>query len=408
MSHEGSDTPNYSILASRFTSSGQWDRALETAREWLAQDPQNTNAHMTAGRALLNLKRHDEAASHLTQVLAGEPENDIAHRFMSIIHFKQKRFQAADEAIHRAISLEPNDAYHWYHLAYMFQQQGDFASAKKYAERAREISPRDADIINLLALCEPRDPATAARRFEKYQEALELDPENPEVHNNVGAYLLNTSKDYQAAEESFRRALFFNPSLKMARTNLFLTLKHRDRVYQVLCAPKDFIWKIFGFMREKRRQSLLLYLLLLPVWILAFRFILAGFVLWLLFVWPLVKVYEYLTIGDIRAQAGEIGAKRGGLFNYRRWPLKLRLSIFALSLVSFWGGVAFLLTTRTTFFSASDNVQALFGFAIFLGLLLLIAYWVRVKFKRTHAKFLARKRARRLGNLLDSARQEDE
>ena len=55
------NTPNYAILLSRFSSSGQWDRVLDTAREWLSLNPENIPAHLAAGQALNNLDRHAEA-----------------------------------------------------------------------------------------------------------------------------------------------------------------------------------------------------------------------------------------------------------------------------------------------------------------------------------------------------------
>ncbi len=61
------------MLILRFSGSGQWDRMLETAREWLAGDPESVRAHMAAGQALLNLKRYAEAESHLRRGLASEP-----------------------------------------------------------------------------------------------------------------------------------------------------------------------------------------------------------------------------------------------------------------------------------------------------------------------------------------------
>jgi hypothetical protein len=45
-------------------------------------------------------------------------------------------------------------------------------------------------------------------------------------------------------------------------------------------------------------------LLLIPIWLLVLRFVLVGLLLWFMWVWPLTKVYEYLTIGDIQARAG--------------------------------------------------------------------------------------------------------
>lgn len=399
---EGAGTPNYALLVSRFKGSRQWDRVLDTARQWLATDPENSRAHLAAGQSLLNLGQPVEAENHLGKVLQAEPQNSLAHRFISIAYFRQKRYAAADESIQKAISLNPTDPYHWFHLAEMFYRQGDPKMAKKYAIKARELAPRDSDILNLIALCEPSGDSA---KLEQYEQALELDPENAEVHNNIGAYHLNNGKNYEKAEESFRRALFFKPSLKMARANLLLTLKHRDPIYRVLCAPKDFIFRLFAFMRAKRRQSIFLYVLILPVWILAFRFVLAGLVLWCCFVWPLVKAYEYLTVGDIRANAGEIGARRGGLFNYRHWPLKLRLAIFACLLLAFWGGIAGLMEWKVRFMSPEDRAGLLIilpGVAMVAGLIIFAWLWLRKQIKADRLRHHARKRAKRLGHLLET------
>src|SRR5438045_3451059 len=98
MSTPGDNTTKYMTLLYRFTSSGQWDRALDTAREWLAADPESSRAHIVAGQALVSLDRHAEAEPHVQCALARDPDNDFAHRLMSIIHFRLQRFKAADEA----------------------------------------------------------------------------------------------------------------------------------------------------------------------------------------------------------------------------------------------------------------------------------------------------------------------
>lgn len=395
--------PNYHILLLRFTSSRQWDRVLETAREWLALDPENIQAHLAAGQALINLKRHPEAEPHLVRALAKNPQNGTAHRWMSIVQFNQKKYNAADESIHKALSVNPTDSLNWYHLAWMLYKQGDTESARKYASKSLELEPRNPDTINLLALCTPKNQG-AADVLRQYREALAIDPEKPVVHNNIGVYHLNVDKNYAAAEECFRRALFFDPSLKIARTNLFKTIKHRDMVYRVMCAPKDLIFQCFNVIRQNLRQRklyILLYILTIPVWIFIFRFLLAGLALWFLFVWPMVRVYQYLTIGDIKAQAGEIGARKGGLFGYRRWPLHLRLSLFGVFLVSFWGGIGYLWLHGAPV-QFTQNGQAWFGLIILAGLLILLAYWVRNRWKKGWSRFFVRRRAKRFNHLLES------
>jgi tetratricopeptide (TPR) repeat protein len=403
MSAGESNAPNYRVLISRFSASGQWDRVLDTAREWIATDPENARAHLAAGQALLNLKRYPEADSFLRRALAGEPQNSVAHRFMSIAHFHGRRFKEADEAIQKAISLSPEDHYNWYHLAWMFYRQGDRLSARKYAERARELDPRDADVVNLLALCAPSEGVDSAQKLRQYEDALELDPENAEVHNNIGAYHLNVTRDFAAAEEYFRRALFFDPAMKTARGNLFLAIKHRDRLYQILCLPRDGLLQGFSLMRKARRKGFLVYLLLLPVWVVAFRFLLAGLILWGLLVWPMVKVYEFLTVGDIRAHAGEVGSRRGGFLGYRRWPVRVRLSIFAACLVSFWAALAGVFFYGRSSAEHEDTADLIGGLLIAGAIMFFVFLGLRRMVRESRAKSLTRKRARRMAGILETA-----
>jgi tetratricopeptide (TPR) repeat protein len=403
MTVESNGGQNYQLLTQRFMSSKQWDRSLASSLEWLSKEPENLRAHRVAAQSLINLERMEEAGGHVEKVLAGNPDDDFAQRLMAIVHFKAGRFKAADESIHRAISLNPTDAYHWQQCAHMSYHQGDLATAKKCVAQARELNPRDANILNLAILCEPGDAAAA--KIQQYKAGLELDPENADIHNNLGVVYLDKLKDYAKAEECFRRALFFEPASEMSRKNLFITVKKRDLVYRILCTPKDWLFAVYNFFPRTRKKNLFLYILLIPVWLVAFRFIIGGLILWFALVWPLAKVYEYLTIGDIRARAGELGVRRGGFLGYRQWPVKIRLSIFALVLVSFWGVVVFFCMSDSPL-ASRDLGQAIFGGLVIVGVPIFIGYYLRRKIKNGIKAWTARKRARQMENILSPKREE--
>lgn len=385
-------------------SSGQWDRALAASLEWLAKEPENLRAHRSAAQSLINLDRTDEAGKHLEKVLAGSPADGFAHRLMSMVYFRAGKFQAADESIRRAIALNPSDAYHWHQLAHMSYRQGDLITARKCVARARELNPRDANILNLAILCEPDDRNTTAQKIQQYQEALALDPENANLHNNLGAQYLDRLKDYGKAEECFRRALFIEPSSKLFRKNLFITVKKRDLIYRVLCTPKDWLFEAWNFFARMRKKNILLYILLIPVWLVAFRFIFGGLILWFALVWPLTKVYEYLTIGDIRAQTGELGVRRGGFLNYRQWPVKVRLAIFAFVLVSFWSLLA-LFCMGNSPLADKDLGQAILGIIVFFAVMAFLVYYLTRKVKGGIKAWSARKRAKKMESVFNTKRQ---
>jgi tetratricopeptide (TPR) repeat protein len=329
----GGPSQQFGVLLQRLLGSQQWDRALAAARDWLAQDPENAEAHQGAALALVNMGKNAEAQAHAEKVLALRPGNGFAHRLASIAYARQGKNQDAEKHIQRAIELQPENATHWYQLAHMRYQQGALDAAEKYAKRAQELQPWDADIMNLVAICQRGNPA--AQR-QQYLRALEVDPENSTVHSNLGLYYLNTDRNLAEAEASFRRALQSNPANEAAQRNLFATLRLRDPLYRVLTLPRNLIYKTSWARRDR---TVIMRIGLFILWMAIGRYILIVFAVWLMFVWPLVKVYEYLTLSDIRAKAGVIGARRGGWQGLHRWPLPARLGVFAAMILAFWGGL---------------------------------------------------------------------
>jgi len=418
---EERNVPNSRILTARFMASRQWDRGLEAAREWLSVEPENVEAHRATGEALIMLDREAEAERHIGQVLAARPNDDAAHRWMSYVHSKAMRLKAAEESLQKAISLNPRDPFHWFDLALLCQAQDDLPSAKEFAAKALELDPRNPAFNRLVIACEPINESNVAAKLAQYHKALELDPQNVGIHQAIGECHLSYTGDYQAAEESFRRALFFDPSRKSVRSNLFETLKNRDWIYRALHAPRDFLLKVNLWLPSNARDReasflynliCLLYILTAPCFLYTSIFI--GLALWCLLFWPLVKAYEYLTIGDIHSKAGEVGTKRGGLLGYRRLSLRVRLIVFATFLAAFWGGsTLFLLNRYSSSIKHTWNILCrhpirsgfiAYGCCLFFCL---IAYYF-MKFGQSRSESYARRRAKIFGTLLGPEADEAE
>jgi tetratricopeptide (TPR) repeat protein len=379
----------YGILIRRLTESTQWQRLLETAREWLEQDPESADAHLAAGQALVNLRRYEQAPVHLQRVLTLRPRHAFAHRLASIAAFHRKKPAEAEEHVRQALALQPEDSGHWYHLAWMRYRQGALETAERHARHSLSLNPNDADTINLIAICQGGNPKA---QLAQYLRALELDPENSVVHNNLGTYYLNSVGDKAAAEASFRRALQLNPEDEISQRNLLVVLRSRDRLYRTMTAPQ--VW----FQRYERLRGgpfhpAKLILIFFGLYLMVFM------AFWLLLFMPLVKAYEFLTLGDLRAKAGVVGARRGGWLGYRRWPLLARFAIFVGLAAAFWSTVGWLIVSQTW---SPEWVYGMIGGAI---ISLTIASWPR-RWKRWRNRRAARrgeKMLRRAGPLSPSS-----
>ena len=385
------DTPaqRYGIMLDRLVASGQWERAAQVARDWLAEDPLSVPAHRARAQALVNLERYDAVAGHVERVLAGEPRDGFAHRLASIACFAKKDFTGADDHIQQAIALQPQVAMHWYHLAWMRYQHGAHEAAARYGQRALALAPQSADTINLLALCQPSDGKT---RLAQYQRALALDPENAMVHNNVGAYYLHAENNPGRALESFRQALRLDPTNETAQKNLFSALRSCDSIYKALSFPRRF-GRGFSVRPGEgvngRAVSRLLFL------------VLAGYVvfplygLWLVVGLPLLKGYEYLTIRDLRAQAGVPGARNGGWWGFWRWPFGVRFALYFLGVIVFWAAVGWL--CRDVEFATALTALGTLALAV------LCVNLVRGLSKLGHRKFLTWRGERRFRRRMQAA-----
>ena len=246
-----SEAMDHEMLIVRLTESRQWDRPLQAARDWLDDDPEAYAAQFAAGNALIQLDRPKEALPHLEQVIVHQPSHVCTHRLLATAHFDLGNHQQADRSILEAIRLGPNDFSNWYELARMCHLQHDTPNALKWATRALELAPNDPDVVNLYAVCGGQLGAMG----NSTEAVLAIDPEHALADNNLGTDQLNAG-DYRKAEECFRRALAIDPMLRIARENLLYAVKHRDTVYRVLCAPRDFLrWitrKALGKKGQKR------------------------------------------------------------------------------------------------------------------------------------------------------------
>ena len=115
-------------------------------------------------------------------------------------------------------------------LGIAYLQQNNLATAKEKLERAAQENPKDPNVHNALALLYERlgQPDQADK---EYRTALRLDPQNPEIANNYGAYLCRTNRAEEGARrllEVAKNPLYRTPEAAYTNAGVCLRSLHRD------------------------------------------------------------------------------------------------------------------------------------------------------------------------------------
>ncbi len=161
---------------------GNWNRALDLAREVLVRHPERAEAHFVAGVALLERREAQAAAGHLRLALDALPQRaDVAAQTARALSLLQRLPEAVEAAV-RALALRPADAYTLDTLGVVFSRAQDHARAAEVFRLAIARMPERASYrFNLgAALTFCGDPDAAEREFEA---CLALDPQHWRAHS---------------------------------------------------------------------------------------------------------------------------------------------------------------------------------------------------------------------------------
>ena len=203
-----------------------------------------------------------EARQLFEQAIALDPNFGAAHAGVAIT-FKndllnqrspdraaaQKLFE---EHAAKAIALDPDEpTIHWARAA-------DCLSRREAAEAVREVrawlrvEPSSDLAHGMLAQCLLYDEQ-APEAIREIQYALRLNPHFPDLYLHVLGHALFLERDYDAAEDAFRRRIRRNPATDASRMLLASLLGHRGRADEARAEWAELLRHHPGYVLAERR-----------------------------------------------------------------------------------------------------------------------------------------------------------
>jgi arylsulfatase A-like enzyme/Tfp pilus assembly protein PilF len=176
---------------------------------------------------LVTEDKTEEAINKIQDVLEKDPSVLEARYILGNIYSKQDRFDDAIEEFRKALEVDPDYYEAIFGLAMAYKNAGRQDEAIIGFKRLLDIERKDTKpFLHLGDIYEERGDLDVAQRY--LESGVELDPESPVLHNNLGAVYLKKKK-FSEAEKEIRTALGIKRHIPLRNAHFNMALLHEAR-----------------------------------------------------------------------------------------------------------------------------------------------------------------------------------
>ncbi len=220
---------NLGALAER---EGDLNRALQAYRAGLRNAPDNPDLIVGVIGVLRKLGQHDAAISEARTALSRNANNVNAYNNLGLVYIEQGNLDLAQfiyqKALADIVGAEQNPLIHA-NLGQVFLLQEKTANARIEFERALELQP-DLVVAKMFIAQLYMDNRDWNATVTVLEEALQVEPNNPAIHVNLGIAYRGQGK-LEQAQASYEKALELDPSNPDPYLNLAILFSDHMQAY---------------------------------------------------------------------------------------------------------------------------------------------------------------------------------
>ncbi len=211
---------NYAILLYELN---RKEEAEEHFKKAIEVNPKHVSAHYNYAILLYELNRKEEAEEHFKKAIEVNPKYADAHYNYAILLYELNRKEEAEEHYKKAIEINPEFLLALYNYANILREKRQLLKAEENVRKVLQIDPENPyALVTLGDILADEDSFEEA--IKEYQKALKNSASmkhstTAEIHNNLG-WAYTQLKQYNKAEEEFKKALVFDPLNVKANRNL--------------------------------------------------------------------------------------------------------------------------------------------------------------------------------------------
>ncbi len=195
-----------------------YNEAKERLSKYLGEKPDDVEAMKLLGLVNVNLDLFKEAKTNFEKVVAVAPDDATTLFYLANCYDNLNNLEDAERYYIKVLELRENfiDAYK--NLCIIYMKTGKEVSAIKIAQQAKLIDSSDYTFDYLIGTASVT-LKLYNQGIEHLESALALNPEHPQIYNNLGtAYLLTGARE--KAIDCYKKAIKLNPEDSVAYYNI--------------------------------------------------------------------------------------------------------------------------------------------------------------------------------------------
>lgn len=211
-------------LGNALLEKGDLDDAEEAFARAIELKPEFAHVHNNLGKLQRSKGNREQAEYHYRKALEIEPDFPVAASNLGALLVEGGSFGEAKEWLDHALKIQPSYALH-NGLGLLYQAQNDQEKAEQAFHDALEMEPENPEVMNNLAItCQNLGRNEEAASY--FNRVLDKNPEQMEVYLNMGNLLLSLNK-YDEAVTIYRMALSVRPDNHAIPPYLVHALMHQ-------------------------------------------------------------------------------------------------------------------------------------------------------------------------------------
>ena len=181
-------------------------RAIMYAKKYVEIEPENEAALQTLISALFQKEKYGEAEIYAAQMVELDPENIEAYTILAMSQFYQQKFNDTIINAAKAINLGAEKQELYYMLAVSFFEGEVYFQAIGLFKKYLEGTPDDYRALLYLGQCH-QGIGEYKEAEEAYNKAMDLEPNDPYVHYQLGTLYEFGYKKLRASLPHYRMAM---------------------------------------------------------------------------------------------------------------------------------------------------------------------------------------------------------